>query len=132
MLEKINILAVLVAAVSAFFLGGLWYSKALFGALWQKETGITDEKAAGNAGRTFGGAFVLSLVASVTFALFLGEESTAAFGAGAGATAGVCWVAGSFGINYLFEKKSLKLFLVNGGYHTVQYTLMGVILGAWH
>lgn len=130
--DDINLLAVLAAAVSTFFLGGLWYSKVLFGALWQRETGLTDAQAAANAGRTFGISFLLSLVAALTFALFLGKDATAGFGAAAGATAGLCWVAGSFGINYCFEKKGLKLFLVNGGYHTVQYTLIGLILGLWH
>jgi hypothetical protein len=41
-------------------------------------------------------------------------------------------VAGSFGINYLFEQRSMRLFLINGGYHTVQYTLIGAVLGLWH
>jgi hypothetical protein len=31
----------------------------------------------------------------------------------------------------LFEHKSLKLFLVNGGYHTVQFTVIGLVLGLW-
>jgi hypothetical protein len=30
-------------------------------------------------------------------------------------SAGLCWVAGSFGINYLFEQRSMRLFLINGG-----------------
>jgi hypothetical protein len=132
MLDQINLLAVLVAAVSTFLLGGLWYSKALFGALWQRETGLTDAQVAAHAGRTFGVSFVLSVVAALTFALFLGKEATAGFGTAAGATAGLCWVASSFGINYLFETKGLTLFLVNGGYHTVQFTLIGLILGLWH
>jgi hypothetical protein len=51
---------------------------------------------------------------------------------GAGFSAGLCWVAASFGINYLFEQKTLTLFLVNGGYHTVQFTLYGLVLGLWH
>jgi len=38
------------------------------------------------------------------------------------------WVASSFGINYLFERKSLKLFLINGGYHTFQFTIIGLAL----
>jgi len=24
------------------------------------------------------------------------------------------------------------LFLINGGYHTLQYTLIGAVLGIWH
>jgi hypothetical protein len=26
----------------------------------------------------------------------------------------------------------MRLFLINGGYHTVQYTLIGAVLGLWH
>lgn len=32
----------------------------------------------------------------------------------------------------LFEQKPLRLFLINGGYHSLQYTLIGLILGLWH
>jgi hypothetical protein len=34
-------------------------------------------------------------------------------------------------MNYLFERKPLKLFLINGGYHTLQFTVIGAILGFW-
>jgi hypothetical protein len=50
----------------------------------------------------------------------------------AGFSAGLSWVAASFGINDLFEPKSLVLFLINGGYHTVQFTVIGLVLGLWH
>ena len=43
--------------------------------------------------------------------------------------AGLCWVAASFGINYLFERRPLGLWLINGGYHTLQFTVFGLILG---
>jgi hypothetical protein len=33
-MEEINYLAVIAAAASAFFLGGLWYSPKVFGAIW--------------------------------------------------------------------------------------------------
>jgi len=46
--------------------------------------------------------------------------------------AGLCWVATSFGINYLFAGRSLKLWLIDGGYHTLQFTLYGLVLGLWH
>jgi hypothetical protein len=47
---------------------------------------------------------------------------------GAGSSAGLFWVAGGLGINYLFERKPLGLFLINGGYFTVQFTLIGLFL----
>jgi hypothetical protein len=128
----LNWLAVIAAALSSFLLGGLWYS-ALFAKAWQQAAGLSDAQVAGgNKALIFGGSFVLALIASAMFAIFLGGRVDAAMGAGYGLSAGLCWVATSFGINYLFERKSMALFLINGGYHTVQFTLIGLILGAWH
>jgi hypothetical protein len=128
---EINWLAVLAAAASSFVLGGVWYS-ALFAKPWQAAAGLSDAQLkSGNPALIFGGSFVLALIASASFAVFLGAEINAATGALYGFTAGLCWVTASFGINYLFERKSLKLFLINGGYHTLQFTLIGAILGAF-
>ncbi|MDX1442670.1 MAG: DUF1761 domain-containing protein [Gammaproteobacteria bacterium] len=128
----INYWAVLVAAISAFVLGGLWYSSLLCGGVWMRESGMTDEKAAQmNPAKVYGGAFILSLLAAWAFAMFLGKVSLQE-GLLYGFMAGLFWVAASFGINYLFEQRSLKLWLVNGGYHTLQFTVYGAILGAWH
>lgn len=126
---EINWLAVLGAALSSFLLGGVWYS-ALFAKAWQSAAGLSDEQVKnGNMALIFGGSFVLALIASATFAMFLGDVD-ATTGALYGLCAGLCWVTASFGINYLFERKSLALFLINGGYHTLQFTLIGLILGA--
>jgi len=128
-METVNLLAVFVAGVSAFILGGLWYAPFLFGKAWQLEAKLSDEDMkARNMGLMFGGSFALSLIGAFVFAMFLGPSPEMGFALGAGSSAGLCWVAGSFGINYLFEKKSLKLFLINGGYHTIQFTLYGAIL----
>ncbi|HEX9580717.1 MAG TPA: DUF1761 domain-containing protein [Gemmatimonadales bacterium] len=130
---SINWLAVVAAAAASFVLGGLWYSPALFGPAWRIETGLTEAQlAAGSPAVTFGVSFVLSLLASAVFAMFLGPDPALGFALGAGSSAGFCWVAASFGVNYLFEKKSLRLWVINGGYHTVQFTLFGLILGVWH
>jgi hypothetical protein len=132
-MPEINWLAALAAGVSSFVVGGLWYSPALFGKAWQRETGLSDEQLkAGNPAKIFGGALVLSVAAAVMFAMFLGPNPDPGFATGAGFAAGVFWVAASFGINYLFEHKGLTLFLINGGYHTVQFTVFGLVLGLWH
>ena len=132
-MPELNWLAVVAAAASAFLLGGLWYSKAMFLKAWQRGSGLTDDQMQkGHPGKIFGGAFVLSLVSAATFAMFLGTELPVGESTMYGFIAGLCWVAASFGINYLFERKTFTLFLVNGGYHTVQFTLYGLVLGLWH
>lgn len=130
-MPSVNWLAVLAAALSSFLLGGIWYS-VLFAKAWQAAAGLSDEQVkGGNKAMIFGGSFVLALIASATFAFFIGQigwrDATLY-----GLCAGLTWVAASFGINYLFERRPLKLFLINGGYHTIQFTLIGLILGAWH
>jgi len=126
---EVNWIAVVVAAVACFVLGGLWYSPVLFGKAWQHETGLTDEKLkSGNMVMIFGVSLVLSLLAAWNFANFLGPRPSVAFGAGVGFSAGLLWVAGSFGINYLFERKSFKLFAINGGFHTLQFAIIGLVL----
>jgi len=132
-MPEFNVLAVLAAAVATFVLGVLWYSPALFGKAWQREAGVTDEQMrTSNKARVFGLAFILSLVAAFVFALFLGPRPPVSLGLGAGFSAGLCWVAASFGINYLFEQRSFKLWLINAGYHTLQFTIIGLILALWH
>jgi hypothetical protein len=131
---SLNYLAILAATVSTFLLGGLWYSPVLFGTVWMKEMGFTEEscKNAGGTARIFGLAFVLELIMAINLAAFIGAKASLSFGLFAGAAAGFGWVAAAYGVTYLFERKSLRLFFINAGYQGVAFTLMGAILGAWH
>lgn len=130
-ISEFNLIAVLVAGVSSFVIGGLWYGP-IFGKAWMLENGYREEDLAKRkSGMVFGFSFVLSLIASANLEAFLGPDSGAAFGAVAGFLAGVGWVATLTGIQYLFEMRSVKLFLINGGYSAVTLTVMGAILGAW-
>ena len=133
MSPHIHPIAVVAAALSAFLIGGLWYSPLAFARPWMEDNGFTEAslQARGGVGRIYVTSLVLLLVASVNLAFFLGgADTTAAWGATAGALAGV-WVVAAFGVTYLFEHKPLRLFLVNAGYHAVAFPLMGLILGAW-
>lgn len=131
--SQLNFLAVLAAAASSFLLGGLWYSPLMFQKAWLDGCGLTlvDLEQVKPA-KLFTVAFVLALIAAFVFALFLGPKPPLGFAVGAGFAAGLAWVATSIGISYVFEQRPLKLFLVNGGYHTLQFTLIGLILGLWH
>jgi hypothetical protein len=128
MAVEINWWGVLLAALSAFVIGGLWYS-LLFARPWQRAAGVTDEQLKRGVVRAFVGTFLLSVVMAATLAAFIGPNG-AAFGAAAGAAAGVAWVAAALGVNYLFERRSLTLFAINGGYNAVTFIVMGAIVGA--
>ena len=130
-MPAVNWLAVLVSAVLTFVLGGLWYGP-LFGKVWMRASGMTEERARqGNPAKIFTLSFLLQLAAATSLAMFIGTEGTS-FGVFAGAMTGVFFVATAFGVVYLFEQRPLAHWAVNSGYHIVSFTMMGAILGAWH
>ena len=127
----LNPWAILVAALSAFAIGGLWYAPFLFGSAWKRANGFAaDPPAAGP--RVFLLVFLFSLIMSMNLAMFLNNpKTTTAFGATAGFLAGFGWVAMGIATVALFEHRPWRYILVNGGYLTVSLTAMGTILGAW-
>ncbi len=128
----INWLAVLLAGLSAFVLGGLWYT-TWFTKPWQKLIGMKGETTSANTpnlGKLLVGSLVLELIMATNLAAFIGPDASWAFGLGAGVAAGFGWVALAFGVNYMFEGKPFKLWLINAGYNTVTFAVMGLIIGA--
>lgn len=130
-LADVNYLAVVVAAIATFILGGLWYAPFLFGNAWKRVNGFTDaDLAKRSMPATFGAAFILQLISALVLAFFVGQEATAHYGALFGAHVGLAWVLTSFGVTYAFEGRPLSLLMINGGYHVVSFVVMGTILGA--
>ena len=131
-LQSLNLWAILTAALSAFLVGGLWYSPALFGSLWKKANRFGPQEPPPATGKIFALSFVLSLVMAFNLAMFLNDaKTTVAWGATAGFLAGFGWVAMGIGVVSLFERRPWSYVIVNGGYLTVALVLMGAILGAW-
>jgi len=129
--HSLNFLAIVAAAVSAFLLGGIWYSPVLLGGAWKKANGFAASPPQAGP-KVFLLALLLSLVMAVNLAMFLNDaKTTTAWGAMAGFLAGFGWAAMGIGIVALLERRSLSYVLINGGYLTVALTVMGVILGAW-
>ena len=132
-LFDVNWIAVVAGAVMGFVIGGLWYGP-IFGKAWMAATGITEEDIQnGHMGKTYGGAFVLSLLISWTmahtFQSYLMVDANlsemAKILTGFGVALG--FVVPAFGINYLFSQRSLKLFLIDAGYWLVFFTAVAAV-----
>ncbi len=141
-MNSINWLAVLVAGISAFVLGGVWYSPLLFGKAWMNENKLTEEDVKkGNATKIYGWAFVLSLIMAANLAMFLADtpaectgncaqKTDIVWGTIAGFLAGI-WPFCGIAVVGLFEHKSARYIFINGGYLLVALILMGAIIGVW-
>ena len=131
-LGSLNWLAILVAAASGFVIGGLWYGP-LFQKPWMRLSGMTKEKGAqGNIALTFGGAYLLNLIAAAGIALLAGPQAGWLAGLHTGAFAALFFVATALGVIYLFERRPLGLWFINAAYQVVNFAAMGAIVGAWH
>lgn len=131
-ISHVNWLAVAVAALSAFMVGGIWYSKLLFGNAWMVDSNLSMEQInTGNKGKIFGFTAFFSFLMAVNLGMFLADAKTdLAWGATAGCLAGI-WTFGAIAIHSLFELKSWRYIFINGGYSLVSLTLMGAIIGVW-
>lgn len=130
-MPDVNFYAVLVAALSSFMLGGLWYSPLMFLKPWLRANGWEGPRQ-GHPAKVFGLGILFSLIAAFTLAVWLGKNPPLDFALSRGAMAGFCFVSTSFGINYQFAMRSTAMLLIDGGYHTLQFVLYGLILGLWH
>jgi hypothetical protein len=133
---NINIFAVLVSTIICFVIGGAWYA-ALFAKPYEKEAGLTPEQLKNpNYLKTYGGSFVLMFImmlglASIIKGLGISGTSEWLEGAKTGFLVGLTLVISGLGINYLYQYKSLKLFLIDGGYQTLFLTIGAIILTVW-
>ena len=123
-----SLVAVVVAAVSAFLLGGVWYSPALFGKPWQRETGITEPPNGAGVARVMG----FTLLAEFIVVLTLGHQFAFSDPSDRGkmmiATGfGLTVMAPAIGITYLYMRKSLKLFLIDASHFVVGMAAVGAV-----
>lgn len=132
-ISTLNWLAVIVAAISTFLIGFLWYSPILFGKAWMKANGLTDaEIQKGNMAKIFGFAFLWTFVMAVNLAMFLNAPDTDySWGAIAGFLSGFGFVSMGIFVIGLFERRSTTYMLINAGYMTVSFVVMGLIIGLW-
>ncbi len=139
----INWIAIAVAAIVPLVVGSIYYGP-LFGKVWQKEVGITDEELkAGNYVKIFG----LSLLFAVVLAFTIWAEVmmggapgeahgqapylTFKHGALHGVLLSVFFLLPILGTIALYERKSLRYVLLTVGYWGISMAIMGGIINVW-
>jgi hypothetical protein len=125
----INWLAIVLGTVVFFAVGAVWYS-ALFAKAWQREVALSSEQLTNgrNMMLTMGTCFVLEFIVVATLGhlfAFLqpGDHVKMMIATGFGLTI----MAPAVGINYLYQRKSLKLFLIDAGHFVVGMAAVGLV-----
>lgn len=133
---ELNFLAIAVSALASWAIGAVWYSPLLFGKKWQRELGMTEENMReANMALIFGTSFVLMFVAVTGLALLIqgtgDAEKCWSWGLGHGAATGLFFGATAVGINYLYQRRSVSLWLIDAGYFVLFMSISGAILAIW-
>lgn len=127
---EIHWLAILAAALVGFLVGGLWYGP-LFGKPWAAARGLSDEalKTGANMPMIFGLTFLLNLFSAFVLDHVLATYGMPEMGTAVMIAGGVAlgFILPAMGVNYLFSRLSLRLFLIDGFYWLIAYSLMGVV-----
>jgi len=124
-----NWLAVVIATLAFFAVGAIWYT-ALFGKIWQREVGLSDEQLTGgrNMMLIMGTCFVLEFIVAMTVGHmvdYLEPSDRAKMMIAVGL--GLAIMAPAIGITYLYMRKSLKLFLIDAGHFVVGMAAVGAV-----
>lgn len=155
---NINFIALILAALSSLPIGFIWYNPKVFGNIWMRESGVSEEKIkGGNMFATlamavvyaFFIAFILQMlvihqfgalgmvggdptVAKPSYAAFMADYGTAyrtfKHGMLHGFMSGLFFALPVLGTSALFERRSWKYTLIVGGYWVVTCMVMGGIV----
>jgi hypothetical protein len=158
---EMNFLAIAAAAVSTLVVGFVWYHPKVFGTVWMREAGLTEEQLKkGNMLKIFGLTLILSVLISMVVMMLtihqigamgmVGGDPTTALpsyqvfmddygmayrtfkhGAFHGFLAGLFFALPLIAINGLFEHKNAKYIFINSGYWIVSLMIMGAIICGW-
>lgn len=119
---------VLAGAAAFFAVGALWYG-VLFGKAWQRAAGLTDEQVqSGNPAVIFGLCFLFEMLIAMVLWHLIARTNPAAHVVmmmSLGFALGV--MVPAIGINYLFQRKSGKLFLIDSAHFIIGMAAMGAV-----
>jgi hypothetical protein len=127
--DRINHLAVWVAAIVYYIFGALWFG-LLFGGLWTSLLGKSMNSGPG----VYLGSFVLGLILSYATAIALSrhpEDQTTQQGVSFALFMGIALYATQTANAMLYAGQPLLLWLINTAYVVIGFAIIGAIVGGW-
>jgi heme/copper-type cytochrome/quinol oxidase subunit 4 len=134
-ISELNWLAILVAAVAYFLVGGLWYSKALFGKPWMQLTGVNADnpEARKGAGGIMFMTFLLEFITCIALAILAYRIALYGVLSGTklGLLTGVAFAAIAIAISYMYQMRKQTLTVIDAGYHIIGNIVAAIIICVW-
>jgi hypothetical protein len=135
----LNWLAIVLATISTMVVGTVWYLPGVFGRRWMNLTGVDPNKPKSKP-LAYGGSFLASFVTAIVLAgaadlvargIVTGGAPLALLPAALLAASGL-WLgftASRALVHYLFDGRSLRIWLIDSAYELLTVLVMAVIIG---
>ncbi len=126
-----NWIAILIAAVITFAVGGLWYAPPVFGKRWRQMIG--EPAGQGSPASALALSGVVTLVAAILLAVVISWTGAVRYRDGllVGLVGWAAFAGTGALTNVIFERRRFGVLLINGGYQLVGFLIMGAILAHW-
>ena len=129
---QVNYVAVVLAAIAAMVVGGIWYGP-FFGKAWMKLVGVSKESInKAEMPKLYGIMFIGALVEAYVLSHFIHYAGAVGpiLGAKTGLWAWLGFVATTMIGNYMFAKRPMKLYYIDAAYALVNLVVMGAIIAS--
>jgi len=131
-ITDINLLAVLVAGLLSMVIGFVWYGP-LFAKDWMKEVGLKEKDLRKGPGVGYALTLAGALIEAYVLAHFIdyAQATTWMDGMVTGLWLWIGFVAYAIGVNYIFARRSFKLWTIDSGYFLALLLAQGALLAVW-
>lgn len=133
MVSDLNFLAIIVSSVIYFAFGSVWFGP-LFGKSWLRLVGLSlTEEDKKNALFIFTKTFILDFVITFSTALIilLTQSDNIIDALKVSIIIGLGFIIAPFLGNYMYAKRSMRLFLIESCYHVICIIVVSIILTLW-
>jgi hypothetical protein len=136
-LGDVNWLAVIVATIAYFALGGIWYAPPVFGKAWQRSMGYQMPAGQRPNPAVFLSPLITCFVASASLGALAKATGSTTIGDGIclGLFTGVGIAAAVLFVTAIFEPtkpQRMTWFAITGSYHALGILIASVIVAVWH
>lgn len=129
--EHVNWLSLLLASLTYFILGAIWYG-GIFSKNWVKLSGINvdDPNMKKGVAATMISSFLLMALSCIGLTIFrqLIPMNNYQDAFHLSVLLGICFSTPAISIGYLYNKKPLGLYFIDCGYHLLGLILAGIVM----
>jgi len=132
--NDINWLSVALAVLVTFVIGSVWYHEKVIGGRWMRAVPIKSKDIeSSNMIIIFSLSTLTALICVVALATLANALRVTSIldGVLLGGSIGIFFLSAVTASNYIFQKRSLELLIIDASYMTITFAAMGAVIGAF-